>query len=141
MSSVHCASGNGYSNRVMYSIRLPADSTISRRTPVNSVIDRFRVVAFSPFCMRLLRRYLCIVLDSCGLGVADSTLSFEMEVTNGDPPDVPCSESATGLPLRFDLLTIVSVPAVLPPTSFGDSIADCAGLSSSAKLDSPSSVG
>jgi len=64
-----------------------------------------------------------------------------MEVTNGDPPDVPCSPSATGLPLRFDSLTIVSVPAELPPTSFGDTIEDYAGLSSNAKLDSPSFVG
>jgi len=108
---------------------------------MNWVIHRFRLVAFSPFCMRPLRGYLCIVQDSWGLGVADSTLLFEMEVTNGDPPDVPCSESATGLPLRFDSLTIVSVPAGLPPTSFSDPIADCAELSSNAKLDSPSSIG
>jgi len=64
-----------------------------------------------------------------------------MEVPNGDPPDVPYSGSATGLPPGFDFLTIVNVPAGLPPTSFGDPIVDCVGLSSNAKLDSPSSVG
>jgi len=125
----------------MYSIQLPADSTISHRTPENWVIDRFRLVAFSPFCVRPLRGYLFIVLDFCGLGNAPSTLPFDMEVPNGNPPDVPWFESVTGLLLKYELLTIICVPAGQSLVSFGDSIADREGLLSNATLDSPASVG
>jgi len=85
--------------------------------------------------MRPLRGYICIIPDSWGLGIADSTLSFEKQVPNRDPPDVLFSESAIGRPFRFDSLTIVRVPPVLSLTSFGDLIAECVGLSSNAKID------
>jgi len=144
-SSVLCTLGNGSSNRVMYSIRLPADSTTYRRTPVNWVIGRFRLVPVSPFCLsysRLLCGYLFIIPDSLGLDVADSSFPQEIYVSKGDPLDVPWFQSAFDLILRMGLLTtlsiwrLVGVPAVLLPVSLCDPIADCVGLFSNATFAS-----